>query len=255
MSLTRKDAAALRTRFLSAIGPDTPLHRILDLIPEISFFAKDTSFRLICASRSFIERLGFRDELQLTGRNDFDLFPASLAEKFRADDAEVFRTGRAKHNIVELFFNDQGIPDWYVTSKEPLRDARGKIIGLMGITHSYTERRAQLHPGREIDRALDHIRQHFRTGLTVKELAAAVHLSPRQLHRKFHDTFRLSPQAFIIKLRIQAACESLQKEETPISQIASDLGFCDQSNFAQLFQRHVGLTPLKYRQRFQLRPD
>jgi AraC-like DNA-binding protein len=251
----RKDAAATRAAFLRQIGPDSALYRIFDLMPEVSFFAKDLEFRLICASRSFIERLGFRDELQLTGKNDFDLFPARLAEKFRADDAEVFRTGKPKHNIVELFFNDQGIPDWYITSKEPLRDVRGKIIGLMGITHSYTGRREHLAPELQLDRALAHIRDHFRAGVTVKELAAAVHLSPRQLHRKFHETFRMSPQAFVIKLRIQAACEALQKTDAPISHVAADLGFCDQSNFAQLFQKHVGTTPLKFRQRFQLRSD
>lgn len=255
MPLTRKDAAALRAKFLASIGPDSPLYRLFDLLPEVSFFAKDRESRLICASKSFVTRFGFRSEAQLVGKNDHDLFPARLAEHFRSDDREVMTTGKPKHNIVELFFNEQGIPDWYVTSKEPLRDARGQIIGVMGITHSYSARSPLLQPGGGVDRALEHIRSHFRTGLTVKELAAAVHISPRQLHRKFHETFGVSPQAFIIKLRIQAACEALQKDDAPISHIAQGLGFCDQSNFAQLFQRHVGTTPLKFRQRFRLRQD
>lgn len=255
MAIPRKEAAATRARFLRRVGADTPFYRLFDLMPEVSFFAKDREFRLVCGSRSFVERLGFRDELQLVGKNDFELFPARLAEKFRADDEDVFRTGQPKHNIVELFFNDQGIPDWYITSKEPLFDARGRVFGLMGVTHSYTGRRQHLHPQLQLDRALAYIREHFRAGVTIKELSAAVHLSARQLHRKFHETFGVSPQAFIIKLRIQAACEALQKDETPISEVAASLGFCDQSNFTQLFQKHVGLTPLKFRQRFLLRHD
>ena len=162
-------------------------------------------------------------------------------------------TGRPKHNIVELFFNDRGIPDWYVTHKEPLRNAAGRIIGLMGVTHSFEGRRQVMHPYLQLDRALDYIREHFRAGVTIKELSAAVHLSPRQLHRKFHEAFRTSPQNFIIKLRIQAACEALQRDDTPIAVVARDYGFGDQSAFTQHFARHMGLTPLRYQRQFRLR--
>ena len=60
---------------------------------------------------------------------------------------------------------------------------------------------------------------------------------------------------FIVKLRIQAACEALQLEGSQISEVAADLGFCDQSSFTQLFQKHVGITPLKYQKRFRLRRE
>lgn len=253
MSLPRQQAALARARFLRRVGTDTPFYRLFDLMPEVSFFAKDDRFRLMCASRSFVERFGFTDEAQIVGKDDFELFPARLAENFRRDDTEVLRTGVAKRNIVELFFTDQGIPDWFVTSKEPLRDARGHVMGLMGIVHSYAGRRQVLHPYLQLDHALAYIREHFRGGVTVKELSAAIHLSPRQLHRKFHEAFGTSPQQFIVKLRMQAACEALQKDDESIGTIALDLGFCDQSSFTQLFQRHVGITPLKYRQRFRLR--
>ena len=125
----------------------------------------------------------------------------------------------------------------------------------MGTVQSYEHRRQVLQPYMQLDRAVTYIREHFRAGVTVKELANAVHLSPRQLHRKFVESFGTSPQAFIVKLRIQAACESLQLEGSQISEVASDLGFCDQSSFTQLFQKHVGVTPLKYQKRFRLRRE
>jgi len=64
-----------------------------------------------------------------------------------------------------------------------------------------------------------------------------------------------SPQAFIVKLRVQAACEALQHEGSQISEVAGSLGFCDQSAFTQLFQKHVGITPLKYQKRYRLRRE
>ncbi|MBC8002695.1 MAG: AraC family transcriptional regulator [Opitutaceae bacterium] len=240
---------------MRSISSDTPFYRLFDLVPDVSFFAKDRQFRLMCASQRFIERFGFRDEAQVIGRDDFELFPSRLAESFRRDDEEVMRTGQPKPNIVELFFNEQGIPDWFVTNKLPVRDRRGGIIGVMGTVQSYEGRREGLQPYLQLDRAVAYIREHFRSGVSVKELAGVLNLSPRQLHRKFIEAFGSSPQSFIIKLRIQAACEGLLREGSQINEVARDLGFCDQSAFTQLFQKYAGLTPLKYQQRYRLRRE
>lgn len=250
---TPPDSTVLRERFLTRISPDTAFYRLFDPMPDVSFFAKDSQFRIMGASRRFYERFGFTEEAQIIGKDDFELFPTRLAESFRRDDEEVVRTGEPKLNIVELFFTQQGIPDWFVTNKLPLRDRKGKVIGVMGTVQSYEGRRQVLQPYLQLDRAVNYIREHFRRGVTVTELAEIVHLSPRQLHRKFVETFGSSPQAFIMKLRIQAACEALQHEGSQISEVATELGFCDQSSFTQQFHKHMGLTPLKYQQQFRLR--
>jgi PAS domain-containing protein len=124
MSLPRQKAIAARALFLRGVGTDTPFYRLFDHLPEVSFFAKDRHFRLMCASQRFLERFGFSDEVEVIGKDDFELFPERLAENFRRDDEEVMRRGEPKLNIVELFFNDQGIPDWFITNKLPLRDAQ-----------------------------------------------------------------------------------------------------------------------------------
>lgn len=253
MPLPRRTALEGRSRFLRRLSPDTPFYQLFDLMPDVAFFAKDRQFKLVCASQHFVERLGFQNEAQVIGKDDFDLFPPRLAENFRRDDEDVIRTGRPKLNIVELFFTDQGIPDWFVTNKLPLRDTQGRVIGVMGTVQSYEGRHRVLQPYLQLDRAVGYIREHFRGGVSVKELAHVVHLSPRQLHRKFMEVFGTSPQSFIIKLRIQAACEALQREGSQIAEVTRDLGFCDQSAFTQLFQKHVGLTPLKYQKRYRLR--
>ena len=256
MNTTRsrpKSPAALRERFIRRVSADSPFYRLFDHLPNLAFFAKDREFRLMCASRRFVERFGFTDESDIVGKTDFDLFPARLAENFRRDDEGIFGSGKPKLNIVELFFTDQGIPDWFVTNKLPLFDDKGRVIGIMGIVQSFEGKKQVLQPYLQIDRALAYIREHFRTGVSITELAQIVHLSPRQLHRKFVETFGASPQAFIMKLRIQAACEALQKEGAQITDVARDLGFCDQSAFTHHFHRHMGMTPLKYLRQFRLR--
>ena len=244
---------SLRTRFLKAMAEDSPFYLLMDHMPGVSFFAKDAQFRIVCANRHFYERFGCREESEMVGKTDFELFPQQLAENFRKVDEEIFRTGRPKLNSVELFFNQQGIPDWFITNKLPVKGRNGKLIGIMGATQSYEGKKQVMQPYLQIDRAVTYIREHFRQRISVEELAALVHLSPRQLHRKFVETFGSSPQTFIMKLRVQAACEALQKEGSQISEVARDLGFCDQSSFTQHFHKHVGLTPLRYLRQFRLR--
>lgn len=242
----------LRDRFLRALAPESQFYRLLDHLPGISFFAKNSRYQIVCANQHFVESLGFQYETDLIGKEDFDLFPIRLAENFRRDDQQVLTTGEARLNLVELFFNSQGIPDWFITNKLPVRDRQGRVIGIMGTTQSYSHASQTVHPYHQIERALTYIREHFRERITVEELASMVHLSTRQLHRKFVETFGVSPQTFIMKLRIQAACDALQHEDAQIIDVATALGFCDQSSFTQHFHRHVGITPLKYQRQFRL---
>jgi transcriptional regulator GlxA family with amidase domain len=154
---------------------------------------------------------------------------------------------------VELFFNRQGLPDWYITNKLPLRNREGAIVGLMGTTHNYENRKGVLRPFLHLERAVEYIRSHFREKISVEKLAQQIHLSPRQLHRKFVEAFGVGPQAFILKLRIQAACEALQDEQQLIADVATSVGFCDQSSMTQTFHRVLGITPRQYQMQFRLR--
>ena len=241
-----------RDAFFKAMAPESQFYVMLDHLPGVSFFAKDKDFRMIAANQQFIERFGCKEESEMIGKDDFSLFPPRLAENFRRDDEEIMRTGEPKLNIMELFFNRTGIPDWFITNKLPIFDRKRKVIGIMGITQSYEGRKQVLQPYLQIDRAVEWIRSHFRERITVEELASMVFLSPRQMHRKFVESFGSSPQAFILKLRIQAACDALQHEGKQISEVAREVGFGDQSTFTQHFHKHMGLTPLKYQQQFRL---
>ena len=248
----RKNPSSLRERFIRSVAAESSYHAIFEHVAGVAFFMKDRQSRLIAGNRHFYERLGFRSERELIGKDDFALFPARLAEHFRRDDAEVLRTGNAKLNIIELFFNRQGIPDWFLTHKLPVRDRRGRIIGIIGVTQSYGFGGRVREPYLAIDRAVSLIRERFRERLTVGELAASAHLSARQLHRKFIETFGSSPQAFILKVRVQAACELLQQGDRLIADVARESGFGDQSSFTQHFGKHLGMTPRRYRQQYRL---
>lgn len=244
--------AKQRASLLASTGHNNAMIELFDQIPDTTFFLKNTDSVLLAGSRTFYERLGFDDERGMVGKSDFDLFPTHMAEHFRRDDLTVMRTATPKRNIVELFFNRLGIPDWYVTNKFPVFNDRGKVIGVMGTTRSYTGAKENLKPYLLIDQAVEIIRTSFRQKLNVAELAAIVGLSERQFLRRFKQAFSCSPQVFILKTRMSAACDQLSQTDEKVTQIARDCGFADGSSFVQLFRREMGETPLHYRRRYRL---
>jgi AraC-like DNA-binding protein len=226
---------------------------LLEQLPGIAFFAKDAELRFVAANRQFYERLGVKKEEDILGMADTQLFPNRLAHHFREDDLEVMRTGTAKVNIVELFFNRQGIPDWFLTHKFPVRDHLGGVVGIMGITQTYQGNRQAFQPFQAIEKAVKLIREQYQKKISVTDLADHVKLSPRQLQRRFHETFGCSPQAFILKVRLQASCELLQEADLSLGEIALATGFSDQSAFAQHFKRNLGVSPRQYQARFRIK--
>ena len=225
------------------------LSELFEDLPGVSFFIKDKEHRLVMVNDGFLPRLGLSQE-ELFGKTDFDLFPARLAEHFRRDDRDIFETKKAKLNILELVFNSQGLPDWYLTNKYPLFNDRGDVAGLMGTVRPYGDgekKELKWERDDEIGRAVNHIRNHFRSEMAISDLVKVSGLSHRKLHRGFVELFGVAPMQFITRTRIEAACDDLLSSTKKLSVIAKENGFYDQSSFTQLFRRQMKITPLKYR--------
>lgn len=244
------EVSVIQREFFECMGGPQQFQQLFEHIPGVYFFVKDRQSRMICASQPFWEHLGAKSEAEIVGKTDDAFFPAHAADHFRRDDELVMSTGQPLIGRVELWYNEQRVLDWFVTNKLPVRGLRGEVIGVMGIVRSYDGQRREMLPMSLIGSTVNYIREHHRERLSVEELAKQANLSPRQLHRKFREVFGLSVQDFLIKTRIQAASDSLLHSELSIAQIATDFGFCDQSAFTQQFRKHLGLTPLKFRQRY-----
>ncbi|HUF62056.1 MAG TPA: AraC family transcriptional regulator [Verrucomicrobiales bacterium] len=243
-------SASSAETFLARIAPESQAHVLFEHLPGICFFLKNRRSELVKANPSFLERLGLHSESELVGKTDYDLFPRQLAENFRRDDRRVMELGQPLINRVELFINRQGIPDWYVTTKVPVRDRAGKIIGVMGTVQGSGDKHGILQPHLPISRAVEYIRTRFREPISIRELARMVGLSSRQFDRRFKEVFQVTPQQFVIKMRIQAACRALRQPHRGIGDVAAETGFYDQSSFTRHFRKHMGITPLRYRNLF-----
>jgi len=115
------------------------LRTLIDNLPDC-IYAKDAAGRKTMANPADLKNLRCQTEAEAIGKSDFDLFPKEIAEQFWADDQKVIQ-GQPVINREEFFLDEQGRKRWLLTSKLPLRDQDGKIVGLVGIGRDITARK------------------------------------------------------------------------------------------------------------------
>ncbi|MGA2243082.1 MAG: PAS domain S-box protein [Verrucomicrobiota bacterium] len=115
------------------------LRILIDNLPD-GIYTKDTAGRKTMANPADLKNIRCKTEAEAIGKSDFDHYPKDIAEKFLADDQKVIQ-GQPVLNREEYFLDEEGRKRWLLTSKLPLRDQDGKIIGLMGIGRDITERK------------------------------------------------------------------------------------------------------------------
>jgi AraC-like DNA-binding protein len=229
--------------FVRQIATDSHFHRLFEAIPDVHLFVKNRQGETLFVSSEWTKRHGFRDPRQMIGKTDQDLTPGSLAAQYLADDAAIYRTGEPILNRVELCHDHVGLPDWHLTSKFPVRNRRGRIIGIMGVSRWAGGNAPVGTSATRIMPAIKLLRGHLDRFPAPTFLAKACHLSVRQLQRCFHDTYGISPHDYWMKCRIRSACERLRDRTVTIVAVAHQLGFCDQSSFTAHFRAHTGRTP------------
>jgi phosphoserine phosphatase RsbU/P len=116
---------------------DILLNALLEHSADHIYF-KDTEGRFICASRSHARWFGLADAKALIGRTDRDFFSIEHARQAAEDESTVMRTGQPIEGIIEKETWPNGKVTWVSTSKLPLFDGAGKLIGIQGISRDVT---------------------------------------------------------------------------------------------------------------------
>jgi len=113
---------------------------LLENTPDRIYF-KDTAGRFLWANRALAEMLGLADTADAMGKTDFDLLTSEHADDALRDEQEVMRTGETMVGKDEKETWHCGRVTWAITTKLPLRDPDGRIIGTCGISRDITERK------------------------------------------------------------------------------------------------------------------
>jgi PAS domain S-box-containing protein len=128
----RAEQALLHERYL--------LRSLMDNVPDHIYF-KDAEGRFTRVNRAMAARFGLPGPDAAVGKTDFDFFTEEHARQARADEEQVQRTGRPLVGHEEKETWPDGAVSWVSSTKLPLRDAAGRVVGTFGISRDITGRK------------------------------------------------------------------------------------------------------------------
>ena len=116
------------------------LKTVLDAIP-VRVFWKNTELEYLGCNKLFAEDAGFEDPSELIGRDDYQMGWSEQAELYRADDSAVIAENKPRFSYEEPQSTPDGRTIWLQTSKIPLQDREGRVLGILGTYEDITARK------------------------------------------------------------------------------------------------------------------
>lgn len=242
----------LAEEFIGRLTPGQVAFPLFQALPDVIFWVKDLHGRFVYVNKSFIDNCQTIHEGKIEGKTDLDIFPTGLAAVFRNDDMQVIKSGVAVWNKQELVYQTNGGVEWRATSKIPLEDVSGAIVGTAGISRPLGHMEGCPVPSQyhEISAIVGAIYQCLDRDIRVAEIATAANISVSTLERAFKEHMGTTPKKFIAQAKISSACEKLVSTKLSVKEISAKLGFTDNASFTRSFKRLMGLAPTEYRETY-----
>lgn len=114
------------------------LHALLSNIPDRIYF-KDEESRFLRVSRAMLDLFKVKDASEVIGKTDFEFFGEEHARQAYEDEQGIIRTGQPVIGLVEKLDMPGGQHRWASTTKMPMRDVHGRVIGTFGVTRDITQ--------------------------------------------------------------------------------------------------------------------
>ena len=131
-------AAAVRFKLVQEIEQGRGLLRaLMENSPDLIFF-KDCDSRFTRVNRAQAQSFEIEDAAECVGKSDADYFEPADALRWRAEEQEILRSGRAQIDQIERFKKPQDGVCWMSTTKVPMFDRGGQVAGIAGISRDIT---------------------------------------------------------------------------------------------------------------------
>ncbi len=238
--------------FVSELKPGQIALGLFEALPEVIFWIKDRSHRLIFVNQAYGELWGNPPEW-FVGKTDAEITASELARVYIQDDESVAQTGKSMHNKMELVTRRAGGVEWRMTSKIPLYNKQTELIGTAGISRRLDQREGHPLPApyRAMSKLVDYVHEHVSEPLPVDQLAKLAGMSVSTLERRFRSHLGTSPKRFILHSKIAAACDRLLSTPMTISEISESLGYNEHASFTRAFTLVMHMSPTAYRKYYK----
>ncbi len=128
------------------------LRTVIDTSPD-PIYVKDTQSRFLLGNIAVALLMGAKTADQLIGKTDFDFYPKELASRYHGDDRKVIESGQRLISYEEPVIDTKGNQKWVSSSKVPLRNSDGEVVGLVGTGRDITEQKRAEQALRESEKA------------------------------------------------------------------------------------------------------
>lgn len=102
-----------------------------------------------------------------------------------------------------------------------------------------------------IEKTLDFIHMNYSRNIGVKDIARYIGIDRKYLHFIFKSYSGISPQGYLIGLRIEKACELLRDDDLSIMNVSNSVGYRDPLLFSKMFKKYKGVSPTEYKLNMQ----
>jgi len=230
--------------FYAEHGISTP-SALFDTLSDTYYFAKNRDGQFVWGNRLLQEQHALADVKDIIGRTDHDFFRRDIADRIRADDLAVIDTGVTVKNKLEVIDGGHGDLTWLFTTKAPLRNRQGEIVGIEGFSRDARRSQDTIAPFHEFKACIEYLQAHLTENIGIDHLARLSCMSLSTFERKFKQHFSLTPKQYILHMKVHEACRQLPTAGS-IARVALDTGFGGQSYFTKQFRSVVGITPKQY---------
>jgi PAS domain S-box-containing protein len=226
---------------------------LMDNMPDAIYF-KDRDSRFLRTNAAHAKIMGLASPQEAIGRADADFFAPEAAAEFRADESSVIESGRSLINRVECHGGSTGEMRWWSTTKVPIRDPGGEVVGIAGITRDITlltraaeeirtlnqeleqrvaDRTARLESAnrqleaevaerRQAEQKIGVYQQRLRS--LASELALTEERERRKIAVDLHD--QIGQTLALIQIKLQSAREALGNRSSPHQEVVDHLDEC-----------------------------
>ncbi len=223
---------------------------LFDVLPQTYFYLKDRDSRFVKVNHLFLENHGLQDEAQAIGKTDRDFHPPLMAEAYIREDRRVMASRQRQPGQVWLVLHRRSVPRWYVSTKTPIFDVTGEVIGVAGAMYRIEQQEEMAQYLQELLPAARYIEKHYAEPISMAEMAELSKLSSTHFNRRFRQLLRVSPTEYLRAVRVQAAQSLLATTSRTLADIAVAVGYTDQSHLTRRFREVTGMTPAAWRKRF-----
>ena len=179
-------------------------------------YVKTSQSTFAMANMAVAKFNGFDTPQQMIGKSDFDITPRDRAEQLRFEEQKIIRTGTPLIDHEEMIADAAGHKTWYLTSKVPLLNADGEIIGLAGVTRDVTSRRKLRDEAEESRNRLDYVLAGVSDGIAMFDRFGVLVYCNEQHSGMFSLTSALRQPGQHINAILTAVAETREQNGIPV---------------------------------------